>query len=227
MLLERYPYVNSLIEIQLRRLKLRTNIIVDVGAFNGKNCLSVAKHIKNSITYAIEPYSRAYKNLVKLSKKVKNIKPYNLAITDNNGETILYFIPNKDIPQSSSLYSEFTNSKNSKEKTEIVRTMTLSSFCIWQQIEEITFLKLNCEGSEYNIFEDKSSRNIIKSTKIIYVALHGKSHRFISIEYQRKKRFINWFLKRNNFKLIFGDDVTKMKKDPLRHVNQIWLNMYS
>ncbi|MHA2120007.1 MAG: FkbM family methyltransferase [Promethearchaeota archaeon] len=227
MLLERYPYINSLVEIQLKRLKLKTNIIIDVGAFDGQNCSLVARCIRNSITYAIEPYSRAHKKLVRVAKKVKNIRPHRLAITGSNGETTLHFIfdKTKKLSQSNSLYSEFIGSKNSRERTEEVETMTLDSFCSWQNIEQITFLKLNCEGSEYDIFEDKSSREIIKSTKLIYVALHGKSQRFISEEYQRKKQFINLFLKRNKFRLIYGEDVTKMKKDPLNHVNQIWLNV--
>ena len=229
-MLEKYPYITTLLRIQLQRLKKDKRIIVDIGSFDGKNCISLAKLIGNSFTYAIEPCARAVFELKRNIRKMKNIKIHRLSITGENGEGKLFTIPgtshNPIISQSNSMHSDFISSKNSiSGKIEIVPTLTLNSFCRREGIEEISFLRLNCEGSEYEIFEDKSSRHLLKTTKVMYLALHGKSDKFISQKYQRKKLFINWFLKRNGFRLIYGDDVTTLKKFPLGHVNQVWIKV--
>lgn len=224
---EKHPYTNTLLEIQLQRLPQKTKkIIVDVGAFDGVNCVRLARKFPNSFTYAIEPCPKNFKVLCYNTKRHKNIKPVQVALSDKDGEEVLFTTrdyKHKSVSsQSNSLYEDFLFDKNNEGKNESVKTMTFDSFCRKENIQHIHLLKMNCEGGEYKIFGGELSE-LFYSTDIICLYLHGKTFLFMSEEYVRKKQAINEFLVMHNYNPIYGEDLSLLERIPIGHITQVWM----
>lgn len=230
---ESYPYLHLLIKIQLERF--RTNqeggVIIDIGAFDGVNTIRMAREFGLATVYAIEPCPRNFKVLCNHSRKTKNIITSQLAISDINGRVNLFLAhkpkDERASSQSNSLFQEFVESKasNTTKPKETVRAITLVEFCKQKKIEHIRLLKMNCEGGEYKIFDDKTSFHIFDSVDIISLALHGKSPLFISKAYTQKKRNINAFLVGKGFGLVYGERLDELKVIPFSHISQVWVKM--
>ncbi len=123
--------------------------VVDVGAHCGYFSLFASQNLRNeSRIIAIEPEAGNY-NQLKLnlnSATFQNIEPVNVAIAGSDGEMNLYLGSGIN----HSLVSGYAlNTQNAQGQK--VRTMSLSSLFIEKKITQIDFLKMDCEGAEYEI----------------------------------------------------------------------------
>lgn len=183
-------------------------VILDVGANIGETALFIyRKLISNKpIIYAFEPNPHNYPYLVKNIKfnKAKTVKPYQIALAGKTGKASLNF-------EGTNFDGGFIDGvrTNSGMDSEKVDTISLIDFCNNNNITNIDLLKMDIEGSEYDVFE--SSMDFIKKhVKSIFVELHNldKSRNYrifkknivkkgFSIEAEIMNRTI--FLKNNNF----------------------------
>jgi FkbM family methyltransferase len=74
--------------------------------------------------------------------RIGNVRTYNLAIAASNGQMSLYHDPGNEGGHSLIQHTA---------QAETVDTVTLADFCAQNQIEKIDFLKIDCEGAEYDI----------------------------------------------------------------------------
>lgn len=223
--LEEYPYLETLSRVLLKKLDKKDLTIVDVGAFDGVSCVLLKRGFRDATIYAIEPCPVNYKVLVKRVKHYENIIPCRVAISDTNGKEYLYIITKGGVEetssQSNSLFKQFVRSKSLRDwRKASVITQTLSSFCKCMKIGQIDLLKLNCEGGEYKIFDNKSSYHIFDRVSIINLTLHGKIRGFLSQKYRDKRTNINDFLVGKGFRLMFGKEMITRKMKG--HISQIW-----
>ena len=196
---------------------------IDVGSFNGEFAASFAKNYPSSTMYAIEACPTNFKSVQDISSNVKNIIPCWNAISDSDGEVIFNIAVNnkykgKLSSQSNSLYSSFVDGKKWASKFEKVSvpSFTLDSFCSCNSIQHIDFLKINCEGCEYKIFESKTL-DFLNMTDIIYLEMHTKCSRFLTEEFNEKRREIEDILNKS-FKKIYQSNSNMHKK----HIEQVW-----
>ena len=165
--------------------KTESPIIIDLGANIGETAIFIYKKLlKNNPTiYAIEPNSNNYKYLEKNIKinNIKNILPFKLAITKKTGHSYLNFNNNN---YDGGFVDGVRNKKLSQN--EKILTMTLEYFCKKYKISQIDLVKIDIEGSEYEVFE-QSLNYIKKHVKSIFVELHNlDNHR----NYSAFKKYI-------------------------------------
>lgn len=221
MKLEQWPYIYTFLNILVKKFGSDGKHVIDIGAFIGSMVTRMAPEFPDKVFHAIEPYSPNYSVLKDNVGSHINIVLHKLIISGKNG-VLNIFADTDELTQSPSLEKQFIQSKEKLCIKEQVQTVTLGQFCEDNKINDIALLHMNCEGGEYHIFEDKTSRWVFDKTNVIYLALHGKNEPFIGMEYTKKKKAINKFLMSKNFKMLYGDDLEKVKQFPYGHIIQIW-----
>ncbi len=123
-------------------------IDVGVGTYNFY-CELFAKN--NYKTIAIEPLPS--ERLLRIIRK-NEIELVQACLTDETGETTIYtgIFENANCPDVSSINRDWWGVTN-KSQAKIVKTITLSDIIQLFNIERITIIKMDTEGSEYNIIK--------------------------------------------------------------------------
>ena len=135
------------------------DVIIDVGAHIGLFALFASQFCKNGKIFCYEPIKENYKILIENIEmnQIQNIFPNNLAVTKETSRVKIFL--NDD----QSGHSMFIQNKNFVE----VDSKSLSDIFIDNGIKECDFLKLDCEGAEYEIVESLSSDLFTKIKKIV------------------------------------------------------------
>ena len=165
------------------------DIIIDVGANIGVFSLYSSKRAKNGKVYAYEPFKTHYKRFLDNIKinNIKNISAFNLAVGGKKQKRELF------INESSSGMHSLVFGENSKKK-EIINCITLKDIFKENKIKKCDFLKIDCEGAEYEIIYN-TPKEILKKIKKI-------SLEFDNIDKEKKNCFfLKSFLEENGFKV--------------------------
>ena len=137
------------------------SLVVDVGANVGLFSLFAAR--KARIVYALEPASTNFARLTKNVSRTRNIVPLNLACSGKDGQAVLDLSIN---PVSFSLVDSGRAGSH-----ETVTMISLSTLFERFNITECDFLKLDCEGSEFDIILG-SDPALIKRIRRIAMEYH-------------------------------------------------------
>jgi FkbM family methyltransferase len=163
------------------------DIVIDIGAHIGSFTLYASKFVTTGKIYSFEPLPENYSMLIKNVKinNIQNIKTYKIAISNYTGTSHLHLY---DGPHtgSSSLYE-----RNSKKKIKI-KTITLEKFIKENKIKQIDFIKIDCEGAEYDILfnaPDKVLAIIKKISMEYHDSINNHKHNEL-MTFFRKKGFI-------------------------------------
>ena len=181
-------------------LNSKKPIIFDVGCFVGNFSRNLKKklNLKNKNFYLFD----ANPNL-----KIKDFKYNNLVFSDKISNKNFYL--NEFFPSSGSSLKEDTKndlkwnytrklitlSPNKGFKLLKVKTNTIDNFCKNNKITKIDILKIDVEGSEFEVL--KGSKKILNQTHLIQLEIYQNKKNFSKIE---KK--ITTLLKEYNFKKI-------------------------
>lgn len=155
--------------------------IFDIGAHLGAFTLYIKAQLPNSYIYAFEPASD---NFLLLEKNVRqnkliNIKIFQKAVAANSGQVFL------------NTTGRDSNAYQLSATGVAVSSVSLDDFLRTENITKIDLIKLDCEGSEYEILSNFKNINQVKAIILEY---HKQNSQFNS-EY-----LIN-FLTNNNFSL--------------------------
>lgn len=129
-------------EYQLRQLNLREAVIIDLGGQNGYFSVFAAKYAQRIYTY--EPIPENYDNILKnirLNQLEEIVQPHNLAVSSEVGTLKIHLSHNTG---GHSVYG-------GGEAYQAVKTTTLPAIFKEYAIERCDLLKLDIEGSEYDI----------------------------------------------------------------------------
>jgi len=139
----------------------RNDIVVDIGAHVGYFTLFAAKRASEGKVIAFEPSNNSFSLLEKNIKinNYKNVILEEIAIAKIKGKQILYLDKENEI--SNTIYKQ----KESLSKKEI-NTITLQDIFEKHRLEKIDFLKMDCEGAEYEIIMNAPSSILNKIQKI-------------------------------------------------------------
>lgn len=166
------------------------DIVIDIGANIGVFSLYASMMTRKGKVYSYEPFNAHYKRLqdnIALNN-IKNISPFNLAVCKNSGERSLFI--NKECSGMHSVVFE----DNNKEEVKIKCT-TLEEIFKKNKIKKCDFLKVDCEGAEYEIIYNTSNKIFDKIDKI---ALE-----FDNIDNGKKNcQELKKFLEKRGFKII-------------------------
>lgn len=145
--------------------------VVDIGAHVGIFSTYASELSKTGKVYSFEPFIDNY-NRLKLHKSLNNksnIITTNCGIDGDTGKKVLY------VHSKNSGANSLLKGKDIKKEIEI-ETIKLSDFCEKEKIDKIDFLKVDCEGAEYGIFEkDESFLKIVDKIIMETHPFEGKS----------------------------------------------------
>jgi len=186
-----------------RPRKLENNVCIDVGANIGLASLYLSNFCKQ--VYAIEPSPETYKALVMNASLSRNIKTFNHAIHVENS-TLQLLGYNNEPPQAT---HPNTDTKNRPVLTSeiYVPCKTLETFMDENNIEKVDVLKIDVEGSEYEIFCDETFKKVAPRIDCIVGETHYTGEfaipqlvEFLLREQGYKFRFIRGNRKNNLWK---------------------------
>jgi len=145
--------------------------IIEVGANTGLFVLRIKNNYPAAKIISFEPHPDNYLSLLETIKinNLNNIFPIKKAVShDSNGSKL--FIHPKNMG-GHSLYKE-----QAGDKYISIETTTVESIFSDYNIESCDLLKLDCEGSEYNILKTLTPTLSKKIHSIIYEPTHRKCH---------------------------------------------------
>ena len=162
----------------------KDDVVVDIGANYGIFTY-FAFYKKPSKIYVCEPNSKLFSILQNHFSNYKNIHLDNCAISKQNGFADFVLVDsdlNNDDGQRNhlSLYEE--DIKTFRQNSfEIVKTKTKSfmEFVLSNQIHKIDFLKVDCEGGEYDIFTEENASYIRNNVDKIVVEYHNYANQIV------------------------------------------------
>jgi len=140
------------------------DIVFDVGAYFGFfSYYAIQKSAKE--VYAFEPNPYVFEILKKHAEMWSDkIKPYQLALSEKNGEADLFI--SEELGAASTMLENREKSilKFHKYNKKVkVKTMTLDSFVKEYNVERVDFIRIDAEGSEREII--KGAKETIKRFK--------------------------------------------------------------
>ncbi len=135
--------------------------VVDIGTHVGYFTMYAANLAKKGKIISYEPSKNSFLTLEKNIEmnKLSNVKIENLAISKIQGKALLHTNDMDEI--SNSLYS-----LNENRDVQEVESITLNDIFIKHKLDKINFLKMDCEGAEYEIIMNASSSILNKIQKI-------------------------------------------------------------
>lgn len=166
--------------------------ILDIGSLNGIESVKFSEKLPSSKVYTFEPNPESYNNVLISTYGIDNIKVYNLAASDFNGQSDFY-ITYDNMGGSSLLEPSITHKTGPTISKTVVDVVRLDEFCFEQNINDIHILWMDVQGSELNIF--KGMGDILNNVKAIYVECsmipyyNGASHKDDVIEYLNNYNF--------------------------------------
>jgi FkbM family methyltransferase len=170
--------LNSYRDAFMDQVKLIINnpvIIFDIGACTGEVSLQYNDLFTNTTIYCFEPYLPSFRILKEKTESFTNIKCFNLALSNISGQ--LNFHVNKSYATNSILATHRDSAKNWNEEVlctieEIkIDALTLDDFVDQNQIDKIDILKLDTQGTEYQIIEGASQTINQNKIALIYLEI--------------------------------------------------------
>ena len=136
------------------------SVVFDLGGFEGQWASDIFSKYVCSI-YIFEPYEIFAKNIEQRFKKNDSIKVFPLALAHHNGNAS--FLVSSD---DSSMYIK-------SDKTVPIKLIKASEFIAQNQILKIDLLKINIEGSEYDLLDHLIDSGTILIIENIQVQFHN------------------------------------------------------
>ena len=156
----------------------KNDIIIDIGAHIGIFSLYANQFCKNGKIFCYEPSTENYELLQSniSQNQIKNIFPNNFAVSQSNDSVKLYISPDNT---AHSIY-------DSTSKSIQVKSRTLQNIFDSNKLEICDYLKLDCEGAEYEIIESLPNE-YFKKIKQIYIEYHFSDSKHEMLENMIKK----------------------------------------
>jgi FkbM family methyltransferase len=166
----------------------KDDIVIDIGAHIGYFTIYAANKAEQGIVYSIEPYKESLEILKKNLKlnNLTNIESFHAAISKITESVTLFIDKNNQIGNSIFQTDETTES-------EKVNSFSLGDFVKNNEIKKIDFLKMDCEGAEFEILLNLD-KELIKKINKISVEVHENNNKNSLDE-------LVDFLSKNNFKV--------------------------
>lgn len=140
--------------------------IIDIGANNWLFMLYCKKENPNAIIHCYEPVPACADHVKQVAKEnhFHDVHVHELAVSDTRGEQKLFL---GDQTVAASLYEDIASGHNAIT----IKTDTLEHIFWDNHIHILDFLKVDCEGGEYDIFYN-ISRETLQKCKTITIEYH-------------------------------------------------------
>lgn len=147
-------------EYARKKFEIKSNdVVIDVGAHIGLFTMYASQSCKNGNIYSYEPVKENFDVLKEnmTINNLQNVKIFNSAVSNSDSKITLFM---NDDESGHSMFSE-------SAKNIIVNSTSLMKIFDDNNIEKCNFLKLDCEGAEYEIIEKLPSKYFEMIEKIV------------------------------------------------------------
>jgi FkbM family methyltransferase len=195
-------------------------VIVEIGAYQGRDTVKIAQRFNMGTVYAFEPLRTAFPKLCEAVAPFKNVICLNQALDNTSGVKDFYLCHGT---YGQSPIFEFHSSLLPPTKEmeihllgpiEKVSCISLLDFCAKEKIQNIDLLWLSAEGSEEQILV--GAHHLLSNISLVYIHTQLFQARLSMILFQDLKKFMekNGFVLLSHFFLsnIHGDALF-VKKD--------------
>ncbi|MFH1774449.1 MAG: FkbM family methyltransferase [Methanobacteriota archaeon] len=144
------------------------SVVIDIGAHIGVFSVFIASKNPNAKVYSYEPFSENFELLkenITLNRLEGRILPFKLAVASERGKGKLFL--NKENPGCHSINEKYNEPSNSIA----VNCITLKDIFESNKIERCDFLKMDCEGVEYEILVS-TPKEYLKKIRYMVVEVH-------------------------------------------------------
>lgn len=131
-------------------------ICIDIGSNVGAFPIVYNKQFNRII--CIEPSKYSYNECIKNNATFSNVEVYNYAVYKTSGETVK-LKPHKTGNVSGNA-SIIDSDEWDENNYELIQTISLDDFYEKFNFNKINYLKIDCEGGEYDFLSDKDISNI-------------------------------------------------------------------
>lgn len=149
-------------------------IIIEAGAYDGRESAHIAKFWPEGKVYSFEPVPELFEKVLANTKSQSNVKCFKQALSNKNGNAIFHLSVEQsdDISCSSSLlppkehltYADYV----SFPRTMIVETTSLDSWANQEKIDHVDFLWLDMQGHELDVLK---ASTLAKTAKAIWIEI--------------------------------------------------------
>lgn len=136
------------------------DIVVDIGAHIGIFTIMASCYAKKGKVYAFEPFKENYTLLLENVRlnKLKNVQAFNKAVSNKKDKIKFY------VSQTKNKGFNSLQRLDKSQKEVFVEKISFKEFL--KKLPKIDFLKLDCEGAEYEILFSLSKKELEKIKKI-------------------------------------------------------------
>lgn len=167
------------------------DVVLDIGANKGFFTLNALQKGASKV-YSVEPVKHSYEQIKKLLNNFPNVEPINKAIGETNGIISMFIDSDDSAKNCVTRYGEMFGRKSNKVDVESININTL----IEQINSDINYMKIDCEGSEFELFKTITEKNLKGISKLV-IETHG----------DEIDRFVHKKLMDNNFKVYKYDNI--------------------
>ena len=154
-------------------------VVIDCGANVGLFSQFASSYA--SQIYAIEPSKEHFDvlNFMLTENEIKNVKPYQFALSIKDGEDFLTHYTNKTMYSLYQTLAEIPGVTGGLAVTgkEPCKLKRIDTFFKEEKIEHVDFMKLDVEGVEYEILGSDGFKEVAPKIDKILVEVHGYSGR--------------------------------------------------
>ncbi len=172
-------------------LKSPIQTVVDIGANVGYFSLFIFNHSPDAKVFAYEPMAINFKLLsqYKNENELLDFTVVNKAVSNSGqGSITLNYDGTDSFTTDASIFEP-----DSKSDSIVVETTSLQNIINDNKLQKIDFLKLDCEGSEYDILYD-APNSVLDKISIVSIETHNgnaeNENREALISYLKKKGFV-------------------------------------
>jgi len=152
-------------------------LIIEAGAFNGKDTLLLSKQWPNGVIHSFEPVPEIFTLLEKNTQNCPNVHLYPTALSDRNGFQEFYVSEHPKKPgqpcQAGTVKKPLERlawSPISYPKTIMVPTITLDTWAQQNNVDSIDFAWLDLQGNELTLLQ--ASNHMIQRISALFMEVN-------------------------------------------------------
>lgn len=147
--------------VDFKKHNPKPGVIFDIGANVGLFSQAAARTFPGAAIYAFEPVSGTFSTLLKNTKGISQIHPYQYAFGEKSGNVTMHL---REQSGWNSLSSGLNTPANSIGRSENVTVNTVDSFCSTNKISFIDLLKTDTEG--FDNFVLLGARRMLEESRV-------------------------------------------------------------
>ena len=171
-------------DYKIKSLGNKEGTIIDIGAHLGSFSLFASKKCPKYKVYSFEPSPSTYAVLKKNIgiNGFKNIKAFNKAVTSDGRPVRIYINP---------INSALNTIYDNKGHFADISSVSLQEIFTENSIRSCDFIKMDCEGAEYDILLN-TPQSILKKIKKMVIEYHNPDYFGIQNAKYNLENVVNW-----------------------------------